>query len=152
MTGATGVPAPGRISLFRRLRPLAVLIGPHRRLLAAAVASGMVRQLVTLAAAGTGAWLVGKAVTGAEVTELRGGLILLGVLIVPLAVTPWLDSLLAHVAAFRVLVDVRARIYAAFERLAPGYLLERRSGDLGAAAIADVEQLELCFAHTLSPW
>ena len=151
MTACANPPALARVSLLRRLRPLVVLVGPQRRLLAAAIASGMAHQLVTLAVAGIGAWLVGKAVTGAGVAELRGGLILLGVLIVPLAVTPWLDSLLAHVAAFRVLVDVRAKIHAAFERLAPGYLLERRSGDLGAAAISDVEQLELCFAHTLSP-
>ncbi|MGH3885160.1 MAG: hypothetical protein ACRDSZ_01095 [Pseudonocardiaceae bacterium] len=42
-------------------------------------------------------------------------------------------------------------MYSAFERLAPGYLIERRSGDLGASAISDLEALELYFAHTLSP-
>ncbi len=138
-------------SLFDRFRPLLGLLGHHRRLLAAAIASGMAHHVVTLVTASTGAWLVGRAVTGATVAELRPGLVLLGVFLAPLAVTPWLESYIAHVAAFRVLVDVRRRIYVAFERLAPGYLLERRSGDLGAAAISDVEQLELFFAHTLSP-
>ncbi|MBN9743373.1 hypothetical protein DMP23_20080 [Amycolatopsis sp. A1MSW2902] len=30
-------------------------------------------------------------------------------------------------------------------------MLERCSGDLGSAAVPDVEQIELFFAHTLSP-
>ncbi|MGH8908188.1 MAG: thiol reductant ABC exporter subunit CydC [Egibacteraceae bacterium] len=147
---AAGTAAP-RVSLVDRLRPLLRLLGPQRRLIGCAVACGVAHQLVALAVAGTAAWLVGQAVTGASVAQLRGGLILLGALIVPVSVLPWLDSHLAHVAAFWVLADVRGRVYAAFERLAPGYLLEHRSGDLGAAAISDVELLERWFAHTLSP-
>jgi thiol reductant ABC exporter CydC subunit len=130
---------------------LLALVRPQRYLLGFAVLSGMVHHLAMLAVAGTSAWLVGSAITGASVDELRPGLLLLACLLVPLAVTPWLESHLGHIAAFRILVDIRARVYAAFERLAPGYLIERRSGDLGASAISDVEQLELYFAHTLSP-
>ena len=140
-----------RASAVRRLRPLLALVRPQRYLLGFAVLSGMVHHLAMLAVAGTSAWLVGSAIIGASVDELRPGLLLLACLLVPLAVTPWLESHLGHIAAFRILVDVRARVYAAFERLAPGYLIERRSGDLGASAISDVEQLELYFAHTLSP-
>ncbi|MEV5409839.1 ABC transporter ATP-binding protein [Thermopolyspora sp. NPDC052614] len=127
------------------------LLGPHRRLLLAAILSGIAHHLVVLASAGVGAWVVSHAITGASADDLRGGLIALAALLPLLAVTPWLESYIAHVAAFRVLADVRGRVYAAFDRLAPGYLLQRRSGDLGAAAISDVEQLELWFAHTLSP-
>jgi len=151
MTAVAAPPGAPEGSLLRRLRPLLELLGRHRRLLGWAVLSGVVHHVATLAVAATSAWLVGSAITGATAAELRPGLVLLVLLMVPLAVAPWLDSHLAHIAAFRILVDVRARVYAAFERLSPGYLLERRSGDLGAAAIADVEQLELYFAHTLSP-
>ena len=134
-----------------RFRPLLALLGPHRPLLLTAIISGIAHHLVVLASAGVGAWVVSRAITGATPGDLRGGLTVLGLLLPFLALTPWLESYLAHVAAFRVLADVRARVYAAFERLAPGYLLQRRSGDLGSAAISDVEQLELWFAHTLSP-
>jgi ATP-binding cassette, subfamily C, bacterial CydC len=146
------VTAPdARRSLVARLRPLMTLLGSRRRLLLLAIASGIAHQGFILASAGTAAWLVGRAVTGTTGSDLRGGLFALGVLVAPLAVTTWLESWLAHVAAFRVLADVRGQVYEAFERLSPGYLLERRSGDLAAAAISDVEQLELFFAHTLSP-
>ncbi|MFF5249340.1 thiol reductant ABC exporter subunit CydC [Streptosporangium sp. NPDC000095] len=146
---ATAV-APGRPG-GSRFRPLLALLGPHRPLLLIATVSGIAHHLVVLASAGVGAWVVSRAITGATPGDLRGGLIALGLLLPFLALTPWLESYLAHVAAFRVLADVRGRVYAAFERLAPGYLLQRRSGDLGSAAISDVEQLELWFAHTLSP-
>ncbi|MEO3811469.1 ABC transporter ATP-binding protein [Sphaerisporangium sp. B11E5] len=142
---------PPRTSPSRRLRPLLGLVGRHRPLLVAAAISGIAHHLVVLASAGTGAWVVSRAVTGASVDDLRGGVIALAALLPLLALTPWLESYLAHVAAYRVLADVRGQVYDAFERLSPGYLMERRSGDLGAAAVSDVEQLESWFAHTLSP-
>jgi ATP-binding cassette, subfamily C, bacterial CydC len=138
-------------SMLQRFGRLVALLGPQRRLFAAAVGAGFSHHLLTLAAAGTSAWLVGRAATGASIDDLRVGLVVLVSLIVPVAATAWLDDYLSHLVAFRALVGVRGRIYAAFERLAPGYLLKRRSGDLGAAAISDVELLELFFAHTLGP-
>ncbi|MGQ9481990.1 ABC transporter ATP-binding protein [Chloroflexus sp.] len=56
---------------------------------------------------------------------------------------------LAHDLAYRVLTEVRATVYRALERLAPVYLLERRSGDVAMAAMADVERLEWFYAHTI---
>lgn len=151
MTAASSLaPANGRF-LTSRLRPLLQLLGPHRGLIWLAIANGIGHQLAVLATATTAAWLVGRSVTGAPAEELRSGLVLLGVLVIPVTVMPWLESFLAHVAAFRILADLRARVYDAFERLAPAYLLERRSGELGATAIADVEMLERFFAHTVSP-
>jgi ATP-binding cassette subfamily C protein CydC len=150
-TTAAAPEVAGQASQAARLRALLPLLGRHRVLLAGAVLAGMANQLAMLASAGTGAWLVSQAATGADAARLRTGLIVLGLLVIPLAVLVLVDTYLAHVAAFRALADIRSRIYAAFERLAPGYMLERRSGDLGAAAIADVEQLELFYAHTLSP-
>jgi len=140
---------PGRV--LGRLRPLLVVLRPYRRRLLLAIASGIVDQGLAIGAAATGAWLVGAAVTGTGPAELRPGLWLLGGLVLPRAVAGWMESYVAHDMAFRILVDLRARIYDALERLAPAYLLERRSGDLGAAAMGDVETLEVFFAHYLSP-
>ncbi len=134
-----------------RLRSLVRLLGPYRTLIGAAAAAGIGHQAVVLGTATTAAWLVGRSITGARADELHGGLVFLAILVIPVALLPWLESFLAHVAAFRVLADIRSRVYGAFERLAPAYLLERRSGELGATAIADVEALERFFAHTLSP-
>jgi ATP-binding cassette, subfamily C, bacterial CydC len=142
---------PPRGGLVRRLRPLLAVLRPYRRLLWLAMLSGVVHQGLAIASAVTGALLVGRAATGAGAAELRPWLWVLIGLVAPLAMAPWLESMLAHMMAFRMLADVRVKVYDAFQRLAPGWLLERRSGDLGAAVIADVEQLEVFFAHTLSP-
>jgi len=140
-----------RAGLRAQLAPLVALLRPHRRVFAAAVAAGVAHQLVVLAVAGTGAWVVGRAVTGASAAELHAGIVALGALVAPLALLPWVDSQLAHLGAFRVLVTVRRQLFDAVERLAPGGLVRRRAGDLGSAAVADVEVLEGFFAHTLSP-
>jgi len=138
-------------SLSRRLKVLLPLLGEHWRLIAVAYLSGALHQLLALASAGVGAYVVAEAATGASPGDLKGWLILLACLVVPLAVMNVADSYFAHIAAFRALADIRGKVYTAFERLSPGYMLERRSGDLGSAAISDVEQVEIFFAHTLSP-
>ncbi|MDQ7908056.1 ABC transporter ATP-binding protein [Phytohabitans sp. ZYX-F-186] len=134
-----------------RLLPLARLLRGHRRIIAVAIVSGVANHVFTIASAVLGALLVGRALTGTPAADLRGGFLLLLALVVPLVVAPWAETQLAHVVAFRVLVDVRGRVYDSFARMSPGDLLSRRSGELGSTAISDVELLETFFAHTLSP-
>jgi len=145
-----GPPKPDR-SLVARLRSLMPLLGEHRRLITVAYLAGVLHQLLLLASSGIGAYVVARAASGASLEQLTGWLIALACLILPLVVLSIADNTYAHVAAFRALADTRAKVFAAFERLSPGYMLERRSGDLGSAAVSDVEQIELFFAHTLSP-
>lgn len=151
MTDAPEAGRTQRHGLVSRLRPLLRLLSGCRRLLAGAIFFGVANQLLTITIAVLGAYLVGQAVTGATASELRPLLWTMVALIVPRAFTPWLESLLSHILAYRALVDIRDRVHRAFARLAPGYLIERRSGDLGATAIADIELLEVFFSHTLSP-
>jgi hypothetical protein len=62
-------------SLVRRLRPLLRLLGPrHRRLVGAAVGTGIAHHLLVLASAATSAWLVGRALGGAPAGDLTTGL------------------------------------------------------------------------------
>ncbi|MGQ0625793.1 MAG: ABC transporter ATP-binding protein [Sporichthyaceae bacterium] len=145
------MPQQANYSLVARLRPLLRMFGTRRRLIMVAIGSGIAHQLTLLAVAGTAAWLVGEAVTGATTSDLKPGLILLALLVAPAVLFPWLDSYLAHIAAFRILADMRARLYAAVEQLAPAYLVRRRSGEVAATAVADVELLERFYAHTISP-
>jgi len=63
----------------------------------------------------------------------------------------WLESWLAHDMAFRLLAEMRIALYDKLEKLAPAYLLRRRSGDLVSMATQDVETVEYFFAHTLAP-
>ena len=63
----------------------------------------------------------------------------------------WLESWVAHDMAFRLLAQMRIALFAKLERLAPAYLLHRRSGDLVSIATQDIELVEYFFAHTVAP-
>ena len=79
-------------------------------------------------------------------------LIALGV-IAPLAgVLHWLESWFAHDMAFRMLSEMRIALFRKLDRLAPAYLVRRRTGDLVGMATHDVELVEYFFAHTVAPF
>lgn len=65
--------AAPRVPLQVRLRSMMYLLGPHRRLLFAAIGTGAGHQLLLLASAGIGAWLVAEAASGAKAAQLQGG-------------------------------------------------------------------------------
>ncbi|MEM7122780.1 MAG: thiol reductant ABC exporter subunit CydC [Pseudomonadota bacterium] len=70
----------------------------------------------------------------------------------PLAgILHWLESWFAHDMAFKLLAEMRIRLFDKLEKLAPAYLLRRRTGDLAAMATQDVETVEYFYAHTVAP-
>ncbi len=76
--------------------------------------------------------------------------------LVPLAAAVLLKALFAYLAtrighdtSFGIMAELRSRLFRHLETLAPGYLVQRRTGDLVATAVADVETLELFFAHNI---
>ena len=61
------------------------------------------------------------------------------------------EQLCNHYLAFRVLALVRDKVFAAMRRLAPAKLEGKAKGDLVSLVTADIELLEVFYAHTLSP-
>ncbi len=55
-----------------------------------------------------------------------------------------------HDAAFRILADVRVRVYQRLERLAPAGLREFRSGDLLARLVSDVDATQDLFIRGIT--
>ncbi|TMC65103.1 MAG: ABC transporter ATP-binding protein [Chloroflexota bacterium] len=127
-------------------RMLAITRG-HRGLLSIAVFGSVlytalsilpaliIRQMLTALAhpspAGTLVWL-GLAMIGA--TAL-------------MAVSRYLEGGFGHIAAFKVLHDMRMRIYEQLQRLSMGYHTRQQSGTIAAKVIGDVETLEFFTAH-----
>ena len=56
-----------------------------------------------------------------------------------------------HFIAFKLLALIRNKVFAALRRLAPAKLEGRDKGDLIAVITADIELLEVFYAHTISP-
>lgn len=63
----------------------------------------------------------------------------------------YLEQFSGHYVAFRLLADLRRQLYDSLEALAPAGLGSERSGDLVSRAIADVERVEVFYAHTIAP-
>jgi thiol reductant ABC exporter CydC subunit len=137
--------ARGSISTPAKLLALA---GSERRAV-------MLTAGVALADAGAGiaiAILAGRFM-GALRDGLAGGmatyLVPLGLAICCKALFAYLATRIGHDTSFGIMAELRSRLFRHLEALAPGYLVQRRTGDVVAAAIADVETLELFFAHNI---
>jgi len=133
------------------LRRLIYPIRPHLGLMSLAVISEILRQVSGIGVAVLGAALFARAVAGTAIEELypyAAAMIILGL---ARGTFGYLGPYLSHVAAFRILVDLRDEFFWAIEPLAPAKLARRRTGDLVSTAVSDIELLELFFAHTAGP-
>ncbi|MGP3971794.1 thiol reductant ABC exporter subunit CydC [Streptomyces sp. 6N223] len=139
-------PAPAPVHP-RPLRGLLPYLLSRRRAFARVVASGIVLSASTIAAAGTGAWLIGGAVTGEPLATLAPRIAWLVALTATALVSVWWQSETGHDWAFRLLRELRIRIFDGLERATPGRILGKRTGDLASTAVNDVNTTELFFAH-----
>lgn len=131
------------------IRWLAGAVGAHRRAFFSTLVANLLGRLATLGAAVTGAWLVGRAISGQSAPLDLAGAVLGGLVAVAVPAA-WWESYVAHDLAYLVLARLRGQVYDAVARIAPARLLGRRSGDLSAAVLSDIETLEWLFAHTLA--
>ena len=124
------------------------LVAPWKGKMALTFGFGVVRVFALIGVGVLSALVVAAVKTGAPF----GGLLIALGIVAPLAgVLHWLESWIAHDMAFRLLAEMRIALFNKLERLAPAYLLRRRTGDLVAMATQDVEKVEFFFAHTIAP-
>ncbi|MBI3977956.1 MAG: thiol reductant ABC exporter subunit CydC, partial [Chloroflexi bacterium] len=127
---------------------LLLLVRPWWRQLALTIALGVGHTVSSILLGVVGALLVGRVATHWEVGPL---LWVLGALVPLAAVLTWAESWQSHDLAYRLLGEMRIDLYARLDPLAPGYLHRRRTGDLAGIVTADVEAVELFFAHAIAP-
>ena len=123
-------------------------VRPWRGRLALTFGLGVSRVTAFIAVSLVSALAVAAVKTGSPIFGLIAALAALA----PAAgVLHWLESWIAHDMAFRLLSEMRIDLFEKLDRLAPAYLVRRRSGDLVAMATEDVEKVEYFFAHTIAP-
>jgi thiol reductant ABC exporter CydC subunit len=127
-----GRPVTGRLTM-------AVLAGTG----AAAAAVGL---------AATSAWLIARAAEQPPVLYLLTAVTAVRAFGIARGVLRYAERLAAHDAAFRVLGELRADVYARLVRLAPAGLRELRSGDLLARLVGDVDGLADLWLRLLLPY
>jgi ATP-binding cassette subfamily C protein CydCD len=132
-------------------RTFAILMGlmaPWKGKLTLTFLLGVLRVCALIGVGVLSALVVARVAAGAAFGDLLIGL----AAVAPLAgILHWLESWIAHDMAFRLLAEMRVALFDKLVKLAPAYLLRRRTGDLMAMATQDVEKIEYFFAHTVAP-
>ncbi|MDY4040536.1 MAG: thiol reductant ABC exporter subunit CydC [Collinsella sp.] len=127
------------------------LVGPLAPLLVLAVVLGSAGSLAATFVAGFGAF----GLVAAAGRDLSLGVALAVTLVAACGAVRgplhYGEQLCNHDIAFRLLAHIRDLVFAALRRLAPAKLEGRGRGDLISLITADIELLEVFFAHTISP-
>jgi ABC-type multidrug transport system fused ATPase/permease subunit len=129
------------------LRALLPALAGHRIMMARTCAAALVEQGSLVALLTLAAHTVGTAVIEDRAPS-AGTVTALAVLVLVRALMTWREMDLSHDLAYRVLAELRVRVFDGLARSAPARVAGRRSGDLAATAMADVEALEFFYAHT----
>ena len=114
----------------------------------AGVVTGIFHQLVAIASSALGAYLVSLAILGNPPSLIAWGIVFMVLLVIARTVLSYAEMWYAHKAAYGILAEFRVLIYRAIERIAPSYLMGKRTGELSSTLMSDVETLEWFYAHT----
>jgi len=118
------------------------LVAPGRRVgvrLALGVFAGVLAAGAAVGLLATSAWLITTAAAQPPVLILLVAIVAVRAFGVGRGVFRYVERLVAHDAAYRVLGETRARVTARLEELAPAGLASVRNGDLLARLVLDVD-------------
>jgi thiol reductant ABC exporter CydC subunit len=117
-----------------------------------ALAAGVAAAGAAIGLTATSAWLISRAAQRPDVLDLMIAVTAVRTFGISRGAFRYIERLLSHDAAFRVLARLRSHAYARLERLAPAGLSEFRSGDLLSRLVDDVDGLADLWLRLLLPY
>ena len=150
MTDTTYPSKHGPTSDLLGLIPL--ITGRRRLKFALTLLSGILAQGGTLASFAIGAWIAGRAITGAPPQSLIPAIAVFAVIVLIAAGGRWWQAHISHDFAFSLIEQLQIGIYDGLERAAPARILGRQTGELASIATGDAELMEHFYAHTLADY
>jgi thiol reductant ABC exporter CydC subunit len=136
------------MTIFRRLF---TLMSTKRHWIAIGALLAFFAVGANVALMGLSAYLISKAALVSNVAEVALAITGVRVLAIGRAAFRYLERYVTHRATFEILADLRVWFFAAIEPLAPARLADRRSGDLLARIVGDVDTLEDFYVRVLIP-
>jgi len=127
------------------------LLGGHRRWIVLGAALSVAAILSNVALMALSAYLISRAALVTNVAELALAITGVRVLAISRAAFRYLERYATHAATFRILTELRVWFYRSIEPLAPAGLVDRRSGDLLARIVADIETLQDLYVRVVVP-
>ncbi|MEU4694764.1 thiol reductant ABC exporter subunit CydC [Actinoplanes sp. NPDC023714] len=115
------------------------IMKPAAGRLGLALLAGVGAAGAAIALTACSAWLISRAALHPPVLHLMVAIVAVRACGLSRGVFRYLERLIGHDAAFRILGDVRVRLYTRLERLAPAGLADFRRADLAQRLAADVD-------------
>jgi len=133
------------------MRRLISLAAPFRwwMLLAALLGFATIGSSIGLMA--VAAWIIATAALHPSVAVLNVAVVGVRFFGITRGVFRYLERYVSHQTTFRLLARLRVWFYEALEPLAPARLMQYRSGDLLARAVADIDTLENFYLRVIAP-
>ncbi len=100
----------------------------------------------------TAAWLISKAAQHPNESQLAVAIVGVQFFGLSRGFFRYKERLVGHDAAFRLLADLRVRVYVRLERLAPSGLPAFRRGDLLARMVQDIDSLQDLVIRVIPPF
>ncbi len=133
------------------MRSLLALAAPERRRFFAACGIGVLAAGSGVGLIACAAWLISAAALQPHIAALTVAIVGVRVFALGKAVLRYLERLVSHDVAFRMLADIRTRFVAALEPLSPGALPVYHRGDLLSRMVSDVDGLQDLPLRVLQP-
>ena len=124
------------------MRRLLALAAPGRRRFFTACGVGVLAVGCGVGLIASAAWLISAASLHPHIAALTVAIVGVRVFALGKAALRYLERLVSHDIAFRMLADIRTRFVAALEPLSPGALPVYHRGDLLSRMVSDVDGLQ----------
>jgi thiol reductant ABC exporter CydC subunit len=128
------------------------LARPVRWRLVGAALLGSATAVAAIGLMATSGYLISRASQQPPILTLTVAIVAVRFFGISRGVFRYLERLVGHDAAFRVLTDVRVAVYRRLEQLAPAGLPAFRSGDLLSRLVGDVDELQELYLRVLPPY
>lgn len=115
-----------------------------------AVSFGLLGHVFATLIPGLGVYYFGKIYIG-EIINLKTVLIILITLAILRSIFKYTEQLFNHYVAFKTLAIIRDLVFKSLRRLCPAKMDTKNKGQLISIITADIELLEVFYAHTISP-
>ena len=136
---------------MREIARLWSLLAGHRGSIVLGVLLGFLAVASNIALMAVSAWLISTSALVTNVAEVALAITSVRVLAISRGAFRYLERVVTHRATFAILADLRVWFFASIEPLAPAVLADRRSGDLLARIVADIETLEDFYVRVIAP-
>jgi ATP-binding cassette, subfamily C, bacterial CydC len=149
---STELVQPGRMSAMKLFLRLLTFLRPFWWQVSLAVILGSATVASNIALLGMAAYLIAAAALAPLLVLLMLPIYIVRFMSVTRAASRYCERVMSHNVTFRLLVQLRTRIYSRLEPLAPARLLMYRSGDVLTRLVADVEELQNIYLRVVSPF